>query len=89
MTAVVRVGWIGTGVMGAPMCAHLLSAGHEVTAGRRRLAPGPDTGVTGPLTVAVSLVSWSRVNARGLCTNPYFQRIKVRRHASMSVNISW
>ena len=26
-----RVGWIGTGVMGASMCGHLLSAGHELT----------------------------------------------------------
>ncbi|MGH2850005.1 MAG: NAD(P)-dependent oxidoreductase, partial [Solirubrobacteraceae bacterium] len=26
-----RIAWIGTGVMGASMCAHLLDAGHEVT----------------------------------------------------------
>jgi len=26
-----RVGWIGTGVMGAPMCGHLLASGCEVT----------------------------------------------------------
>ncbi len=26
-----RVGWIGTGVMGAPMAGHLLDAGHEVS----------------------------------------------------------
>ena len=25
-----RVGWIGTGVMGSSMCGHLLAAGHEV-----------------------------------------------------------
>ena len=25
-----RIGWIGTGVMGAPMCAHLMGAGYEV-----------------------------------------------------------
>ena len=30
MTAI-RVGWIGTGVMGAPMCGHLLASGHPVT----------------------------------------------------------
>ncbi len=24
------IGWIGTGVMGSPMCAHLIEAGHEV-----------------------------------------------------------
>ena len=30
MTAV-RVGWIGTGVMGAPMCGHLLASGYPVT----------------------------------------------------------
>lgn len=27
----VKVGWIGTGVMGSSMCGHLLDAGHEVT----------------------------------------------------------
>ena len=27
----IRVGWIGTGVMGAAMCGHLLAAGHPVT----------------------------------------------------------
>ncbi len=27
----VRVGWIGTGVMGCPMCRHLLDAGYPVT----------------------------------------------------------
>lgn len=27
----VRVGWIGTGVMGAPMCEHLLRAGYALT----------------------------------------------------------
>ncbi len=25
-----RIAWIGTGVMGAPMCGHLLAAGHQV-----------------------------------------------------------
>ena len=24
-----KIGWIGTGIMGAPMCAHLMNAGHE------------------------------------------------------------
>ena len=27
----VRIGWIGTGVMGAPMCEHLLRAGYALT----------------------------------------------------------
>jgi 3-hydroxyisobutyrate dehydrogenase len=27
----VRIGWIGTGVMGSSMCGHLLAAGHAVT----------------------------------------------------------
>eukprot|EP01036_Dinobryon_divergens_P044101 gene44101-58816_t len=27
----VRLGWIGTGVMGRSMCEHLLRAGHAVT----------------------------------------------------------
>ena len=26
-----RIGWIGTGVMGLPMCKHLLDAGHRIT----------------------------------------------------------
>jgi 3-hydroxyisobutyrate dehydrogenase len=30
MEALERVGWIGTGVMGASMCGHLLDAGHPV-----------------------------------------------------------
>lgn len=32
------VGWIGTGVMGASMCGHLLAAGHEVTVTSRTKA---------------------------------------------------
>src|SRR5882757_9076915 len=31
MSNTLRVGWIGTGVMGAPMAGHLLAAGHPVT----------------------------------------------------------
>ncbi len=31
-----RVGWIGTGVMGAPMCGHVLAAGYPVTVYARR-----------------------------------------------------
>ena len=27
----VRIGWIGTGVMGASMCGHLVDAGHHAT----------------------------------------------------------
>jgi len=37
-----RIGWIGTGVMGLPMCGHLLDAGHEVHVSsrtRERAAP--------------------------------------------------
>ncbi|HEV3122082.1 MAG TPA: NAD(P)-binding domain-containing protein, partial [Isosphaeraceae bacterium] len=30
-----RVGWIGTGVMGASMCGHVLAAGYRVTAYNR------------------------------------------------------
>ncbi len=33
--AEVRIGWIGTGVMGASMCGHLLDAGHPVTVSTR------------------------------------------------------
>jgi 3-hydroxyisobutyrate dehydrogenase len=32
---VTRIGWIGTGVMGASMCGHLLEAGHTVTVHNR------------------------------------------------------
>jgi 3-hydroxyisobutyrate dehydrogenase len=34
----VRVGWIGTGVMGVSMCGHLLAAGHPVTVTTRTRA---------------------------------------------------
>jgi 3-hydroxyisobutyrate dehydrogenase len=34
----VRVGWIGTGVMGAAMCGHLLAGGHPVTVFNRTRA---------------------------------------------------
>jgi 3-hydroxyisobutyrate dehydrogenase-like beta-hydroxyacid dehydrogenase len=27
-----RIGWIGTGVMGLPMCGHLIDAGAQVVA---------------------------------------------------------
>ena len=30
-TTAVRIGWIGTGVMGQSMCGHLLAAGHPTT----------------------------------------------------------
>jgi 3-hydroxyisobutyrate dehydrogenase len=30
-----RIGWIGTGVMGLPMCGHLMDAGHEVSVHNR------------------------------------------------------
>src|SRR3954451_8733984 len=30
-----RIGWIGTGVMGASMCGHLLTAGYRVTVANR------------------------------------------------------
>lgn len=33
-----RVGWVGLGVMGSPMCSHLLAAGHEVTVFTRTAA---------------------------------------------------
>jgi 3-hydroxyisobutyrate dehydrogenase len=33
-----RIGWIGTGVMGSSMCGHLLEAGHEVTVFNRTRA---------------------------------------------------
>ena len=37
-----RVGWIGTGVMGASMCGHVLDAGHEVTVTSRTRAKADD-----------------------------------------------
>ena len=33
-----RVGWVGTGVMGAPMCGHLLARGYPVTVHTRNKA---------------------------------------------------
>jgi len=46
---VTRVGWIGTGVMGASMCGHLLDAGYDVTVASRTRAkaePLVDRGAT-------------------------------------------
>ncbi len=34
-TSLPRVGWIGTGVMGGPMCGHLLARGHQVAVNTR------------------------------------------------------
>ncbi|HSP97630.1 MAG TPA: NAD(P)-binding domain-containing protein, partial [Candidatus Dormibacteraeota bacterium] len=34
----VRIGWIGTGVMGAAMCGHLLDRGHPTTVFSRTAA---------------------------------------------------
>lgn len=45
----VRVGWVGAGVMGAPMCGHLIEAGHQVcvtTRTRRRATGLLDAGAT-------------------------------------------
>ena len=36
-----RIGWIGTGVMGASMCGHLLAAGYRATVFTRS-APKPN-----------------------------------------------
>jgi 3-hydroxyisobutyrate dehydrogenase len=38
----VRIGWIGTGIMGASMCGHLLAAGHPVTVFNRTRARADD-----------------------------------------------
>jgi 3-hydroxyisobutyrate dehydrogenase len=46
---VTRIGWIGTGVMGLPMCGHLMDAGHEVSVHNRtreRAAPLVERGAT-------------------------------------------
>jgi 3-hydroxyisobutyrate dehydrogenase len=40
MAESIRVGWIGTGVMGAPMAGHLLAAGYPVTIYNRTKAKG-------------------------------------------------
>ena len=37
-----RVGWIGTGVMGASMCGHLLAAGHDVVVTSRTRSKADD-----------------------------------------------
>jgi 3-hydroxyisobutyrate dehydrogenase len=35
-----RIGWVGLGIMGAPLVGHLLAAGHEVTVWSRRRESG-------------------------------------------------
>jgi 3-hydroxyisobutyrate dehydrogenase len=52
-----RVGWIGTGVMGAAMCAHLLEAGYAVSVYTRARSKA-DASVTTPSRLATSLTSW-------------------------------
>ncbi|HLX63562.1 MAG TPA: NAD(P)-dependent oxidoreductase [Planctomycetota bacterium] len=37
MASELRIGWIGTGVMGAPMCGHLMAAGHPATVYNRSI----------------------------------------------------
>jgi 3-hydroxyisobutyrate dehydrogenase len=49
MSTPLRVAWIGTGVMGASMCGHLLAAGHPVvifTRTREKAQPLVDRGAT-------------------------------------------
>ncbi|MDO9631341.1 MAG: NAD(P)-binding domain-containing protein, partial [Humidesulfovibrio sp.] len=44
-----RIGWIGTGVMGLSMCAHLMDAGHPATVHNRtrsKAQPLLDRGAT-------------------------------------------
>jgi 3-hydroxyisobutyrate dehydrogenase len=44
-----RIGWIGTGVMGAPMCGHLIASGYAVTVSNRtpeKAKPLLDRGAT-------------------------------------------
>jgi 3-hydroxyisobutyrate dehydrogenase len=44
-----RIGWIGTGVMGLPMCGHVMDAGHEVSVynrTRERADPLVERGAT-------------------------------------------
>ena len=45
MPGVMKVAWIGTGVMGAPMAGHLAGAGHEVTVFNRTRAKAEATGL--------------------------------------------
>src|SRR5262249_56433530 len=44
-----RIGWIGTGVMGRPMCQHLMTAGHTATVfnrSREKAQPLVDAGAS-------------------------------------------
>ena len=45
MPGVMKVAWIGTGVMGAPMAGHLAAAGHQVTVFNRTRAKAEATGL--------------------------------------------
>lgn len=46
-----RIGWIGTGVMGAPMAGHLLTAGHSVTTHNRTRSKADPLATKGALVV--------------------------------------
>jgi 3-hydroxyisobutyrate dehydrogenase len=50
-----RIGWVGLGVMGAPMCAHLLRQGHPVTVFTRTPSKAAEVLSQGAKWVASSL----------------------------------
>jgi len=50
-----KIGFIGLGIMGAPMCRNLLAKGHEVTVynrSREKMAPLVAAGAKGASSVA-------------------------------------
>ena len=63
-----RIGWIGTGVMGASMCGHLLDQGYQATIttrtrarGEQLLARGAEWADTPSQVAAVSDIVFSMV----------------------------
>jgi 2-hydroxy-3-oxopropionate reductase len=50
-----KIGFIGLGIMGAPMCANILARGHDVTVynrSREKMAPLVAAGAKGASSVA-------------------------------------
>jgi 2-hydroxy-3-oxopropionate reductase len=60
MSSAPTLGWIGLGIMGAPMCGHLIAAGHTMTAHTRSKVPEALTAAgarTAPSAEAVAAAS--------------------------------
>ena len=63
------IGWIGTGVMGAPMAGHLLKAGHQLTVFNRTRVKAEDLIAAGSVDVVFSMLGFP-ADVRGTLLEP-------------------